>query len=131
MNNCEIEPEIFESLKVCIQALDDRKCENLVLLDVRGKSTIADFLVIGSGNSAPHLRALNVAAEKAVGHKPGKISRQIQDFESGWVVTDGMDFIVHIFTPETRDFFRIESLWKDAKVIDIEPFLAVKQTNTM
>ena len=128
MNNSDIEPETFQALKDCVQALDDRKCENLVVLDVRGKSTITDFLIIVSGNSAPHLRALNQAAEKAVGHKPGKSSRQIQDYESGWVVTDGIDFVIHIFTPETRDYFRIESLWKDATVIDPQTLLSHHET---
>lgn len=129
MNNREIDPETFQAMKECVHALDDRKCENLVILDVRGKSTITDFLVICSGNSAPHLRALSQAAERAVGHKPGKTSRQMEDFESGWVVTDGIDFVVHIFTPETRDFFRMESLWKDAKIVDSEMFLSTSRAN--
>ncbi len=109
-----------EELRACAEALEDRQAKDLRILDVRGKSSVTDFLVICSGTSGPHLRALCVAAEKVLHHKPGKISRHSEEFESGWVVTDGIDFVVHIFTEEMREFFRLEALWKDAPEISPE-----------
>ncbi|MFP4358745.1 MAG: ribosome silencing factor [Puniceicoccaceae bacterium] len=118
MSSERIDPRTIAELRACAEALEDRKCKDLRILDVRGKSSVTDFLVICSGTSAPHLRALCAAAEKAVRSKPGKLSRHSQEFESGWVVTDGIDFVIHIFTEEMRDHFRLEALWKDARTID-------------
>lgn len=119
MSEEPIDPKTLEELRSCTEALEDRKAINLRVLDVRGKSSITDFLVICSGTSAPHLRALCTTAEKSLFNSPGKVSRHKDDFESGWVVTDGVDFVVHIFTEEMRDLFRLEALWKDAPLVDL------------
>ncbi|MEM0966406.1 MAG: ribosome silencing factor [Verrucomicrobiota bacterium] len=120
----DIETETLAELKACVEALEDRKAENTRILDVRGKSSITDFLIICSGTSTPHLRALCGAAEKAMFHSPGKVSRHRDEFESGWVVSDGIDFVVHIFTEEMRDLFRLEALWKDAPSISLDTLSA-------
>jgi len=118
MSSERIDPRTIAELRACAEALEDRKGKDLRILDVRGKSSVTDFLVICSGTSAPHLRALCAAAEKAIQLKPGKVSRHSQEFESGWVVTDGIDFVIHLFTEEMRDHFRLEALWKDARTIN-------------
>ncbi len=112
-----IDPQTLAEMRACTEALEDRKAIDLRILDVRGKSSITDFLIICSGTSAPHLRALCTSAEKALFSSPGKVSRHREEFESGWVVTDGIDFVVHIFTEEMRELFRLEALWKDAPEI--------------
>jgi len=119
MSEEPIETQTLAELRACTEALEDRKAKDLRILDVRGKSSITDFLVICSGTSAPHLRALCGSAEKALFESPGKVSRHRDEFESGWVVTDGVDFVVHIFTEEMRDLFRLEALWKDAPAVDL------------
>jgi len=119
MSHAHIDPQILAELKACKEALEDRKGIDLRILDVRGKSSITDFLVICSGTSSPHLRALCTAVEKGLLESPGKVSRHRDEFESGWVVTDGIDFVVHIFTEEMRDLFRLEALWKDAPKIEL------------
>jgi len=119
MTDQKIDPGTLAELRACAEALEDRKAINLKILDVRGKSSVTDFLVICSGNSPPHLRALCAAAEKSLHSKPGKISRHGEEFDSGWVVTDGIDLVVHIFTEEMRDFFRLEALWKDATPLSV------------
>lgn len=118
MSETPIDPGTLEELRACAAALEDRQAKDLRILDVRGKSSLTDFLVICSGGSPPHLRALCSAAEEALRSKPGKVSRHGEEFESGWVVTDGIDFVVHIFTEEMRDLYRLEGLWKDAPDFD-------------
>lgn len=115
-----IDPDTLSELRACAEALEERKAKDLRILDVRGKSSVTDFLVICSGTSSPHLRALCSSAEKSLRSKPGKVSRHGDEFESGWVVTDGIDFVVHIFTEEMRDFFRLDGLWKDADEIPVD-----------
>lgn len=130
MTGDPVDPDTLAELSACAEALDDRQAKDLRILDVRGKSSVTDFLVICSGTSAPHLRALCGAAEKALHSKPGKISRHGDEFESGWVVTDGIDFVVHIFTEEMRDFFRLEALWKDAPEVGLDELLASRQARS-
>ncbi len=113
-----VDPNDLRRLKECLEALDDRKAENLRVLDVRGQSSVTDFLVLATGNSAPHLRALRVAAEKALKEESDSIHGVDNVPESGWLVVDAYDIMVHLFTQETRDLYRLESLWKDA--VDLE-----------
>ncbi|MBC2600884.1 ribosome silencing factor [Puniceicoccus vermicola] len=128
MSQEPIDPQTLAELRACTEALEDRKAKDLRILDVRGKSSITDFLVICSGTSSPHLRALCTSAEKALFNSPGKVSRHRDEFESGWVVTDGVDFVVHIFTEEMRGLFRLEALWKDATEIPLSEIQEVSST---
>ena len=106
-----------ESLLKEIQAeIEDRKGEQLVILDMRDLSTVTDFFVLATGNSTPHLRALAEQTEvnlKKAGHK---VFRKAGDNNSGWYVLDYVDVVVHIMSAETREFYDLESLWSDAPV---------------
>lgn len=115
----EFPPELLE----CLKAIDDRKAEDIRFLDVRGLSSITDYLLIGTGNSDPHVRALVHAARSEL--KGSGASLIGTEFEpgSGWGVVDAVDFMVHIFKPETRDFYQLESLWKDAREIEVKSLL--------
>ena len=130
MSKVRIDPDILAELRVCTEALEDRKAKDLRILDVRGKSSITDFLVICSGTSSPHLRALCTSVEKALLNSPGKGSRHRDEFESGWVVTDGVDFVLHIFTEEMRDLFCLEALWKDARVLSLDDLKETPEAST-
>lgn len=129
MTGTPIEPDTQAELSACTDALEERKAKDLRVLDVRGKSSVTDFLVICSGTSSPHLRALCASAEKSLHSKPGKVSRHGDEFESGWVVTDGIDFVVHIFTEEMREFFRLEALWKDADEVPLDSLRAARNAS--
>ena len=85
------------------QALADTKAIDVKTYDVRGKSGIADFFVVATGAAAPHLKALVKALPKAY--------RVSGDPESGWVVADYFDVVVHVFSPEARAYYALEKLW--------------------
>lgn len=114
----EIAAEKRKLLKLCTDVLDDRKAENLLVLDVREKSSITDFFIIATATSDPHMRAMRNELDKAL--KAERVSLIGVDAEagSGWTVIDAFDVMVHLFTEETRSHYRLESLWKDAKVVE-------------
>ncbi len=112
--------DTLQHVETCYQALDDKKAENIMVLFLGEKSSITDYYVIASGMSGPHLKALSLALEltfKENNIKPVQIDAEPG---SGWLVVDAYDFMVHLFLPEQRDFYRLESLWKDAEIIEVE-----------
>jgi ribosome-associated protein len=113
------EEDALPVVRKVVEILEDRQAEDLLVLDLRGKSSVTDFLVLATGNSTPHLRALCRAAEEALGRKPAKQSLRAEEWESGWVVADGIDVVVHLFSEEMRRRFRLEQLWKDAPMVEV------------
>lgn len=112
-------PDTRQLAARCGQALDDKKAINLRLLDVRGRSTVTDYLLIASGNSQPHLKALRGAVERALKDAGATIIGAEAGDNSGWQVVDAFDLMIHLFTPETRTHYALEQLWKDAPEVDI------------
>ena len=98
------------------EILDSKKAEDIRILDVRGLSGVTDHMVLCSGISAPHLRALSeaVAKELRAEQPPVAPHRTAGTTDSGWVVMDYHQFVVHIFSPEMRAYYALENLWKDA-----------------
>ncbi len=93
----------------------DKKAENVLILDVRGLSPITDFMVICDGGSLPHLRAISneVADRMREDHKI-KAYATHGTADSGWMLLDFGDVIIHIFHGEKRSFYALEDLWNDA-----------------
>ena len=111
---------IPENLMACCNALLDKKAVNLTILDVKGHSSITDYYVIATGESSPQLKAMANTAKttlKDMGNQSGIIDG---DAASGWVVMDAYQFIMHLFLPDTRDTYALESLWKDRPRLVIE-----------
>ncbi|QJR82465.1 ribosome silencing factor [Alteromonas pelagimontana] len=94
-----------------IDKIDDMKGRDVVQLDVQGKSTITDMMIVCSGNSKRHVSAIadNLVVEaKQVGHLP----LSVEGKETGeWVLVDLGEIIVHVMQDETRDFYQLEKLW--------------------
>lgn len=100
-----------EQVKAIEQALEDRKGTDIKAYDMRGKSSLADFFVVATGAAAPHLKAL-IAETQAAMKKAGISSyRTSGDPESGWIVVDYIDVVVHVFSPEARAYYALEKLW--------------------
>lgn len=101
-------------LGLIVQALDDKKAEDLRVLDVGKLSSITDYLILATGNSEPHLRALRIEVERVLDEQKAKILGVDTTKSSGWAVVDAFEIMVHLFTPENREKYRMELLWKDA-----------------
>ncbi|MSU46569.1 MAG: ribosome silencing factor [Lacunisphaera sp.] len=115
-------------LKIIVQALADKKAEDLRVLDVSGLSSITDYLVLATGNSEPHLRALRIELERVLDEQQVRILGVDTTKGSGWTVVDVFELMVHLFTPDNRDKYRMELLWKDANELALAKFL--KYVNT-
>ncbi|NOY74086.1 MAG: ribosome silencing factor [Gammaproteobacteria bacterium] len=97
--------------KLIVSSLEDLKALNIILLDVRDRSSITDYMVIASGTSNRHVRSLAdkvVEKVKAAGIQPLGVEGK---GESGWVLVDLVDVVVHIMHPEEREFYSLEKLW--------------------
>ena len=106
-----------ETLETLLQALDEKKVEDVIVLDVAALAGYTDFFVIVSGRNAPHVQTLAETAAKTL-KKPNQPGvRQEGDQGSRWVLIDGGDFVLHIFQPEARGFYALEDLWSDAPKI--------------
>ena len=103
---------------VCRHA-DDKAAEDIVVLDLNGISTIADYFVICSGTSLPHIRAVKDAIVDGLQKDDGMRSQPADGkMESHWLVLDYGDVLVHVFYPEKREYYAIEDLWSDAPRYD-------------
>jgi len=115
----------FELLKKLVRALDDKKVGDLRVLKVGAKSTITDYLVLATGNSEPHLRALRIEVERVLDAAKQPIAGMEQGgFNSGWTVVDAYQIMTHLFTPEQRQNYALEKLWKDAEVLKVADLIA-------
>jgi len=113
----------FELLKTCCRALDEKKAGDLRVFDVSEQSSITDYLVVATATSDPHLRAMRVELEKAVDATKTRIVGIDAANESGWVVVDLFDVMVHLFVAERRTHYALERLWKDATEVPLKELL--------
>ena len=115
-------------LGTCCEALDDKKAEEIRILKMGDKCSIADYFIIATGTSQPHLKALNKSLEAALKEIGAEIFGKERYRPSGWAVTDAIDVVIHVFSREAREFYALESLWKDAESLDVSQFLKREET---
>jgi ribosome-associated protein len=108
----------------CYKAALDKKAEDIVVLDLRGISSIADFFMICSGGSDRHVNAISDNIEIAFKKGGGKYYNVEGKGTSSWVLLDFSDMVVHVFNGSTRAYYALENLWSDAKRMDAGEILA-------
>src|ERR1700690_1863964 len=102
--------------RLCREFADNKKAENIVILDVRKLSSVTDYFVIASGTSEPHLRAIVDEITDRLRDEHGVRPRAMDGTVHGaWVVLDFFDVIVHVMRADVRERYDLESLWGDAK----------------
>ena len=105
----------------CAKAAAEIQAEDIRVFDLRGLSTLTDFMVVCSGGSMPHLRAIlrdvRAHVDEWTGEKPVNAEGKA---DSRWVVLDYIDVMVHVMHDELREFYGLETLWGDAKEIPVE-----------
>ena len=93
--------------------LDDNKAQNIVVIDLKDKSSIADYMVVASGTSSRHIQAISEITTqklKSIGIEDCKIEGQESD---DWKLIDAIDVVIHIFHPEKRSVYNLEKMWED------------------
>ena len=106
------------------QAMDSKKGKDIRVLETDGVTTLADYFVLCSGSSAPQLKALADAGEKAM-KDHGILPHHVEGHRGGtWILQDYGDVVVHVFDKEARAFYDLDRLWADAKTVDRSNVLA-------
>ena len=100
----------------------DKKASDIVVLDLRGVAGYTDFFVIASGTSDRQAKAIHDGIHQGLKKHEGLLPRRVEGLaEARWILMDYLDVVVHVFTPETRDFYRLESLWGDVPRREFAP----------
>ena len=100
----------------------DKKAHDVVTLDLTGLSGFTDAFVVCSGTSDRQAKAIHDAIHLGLKNEHGLLPRRVEGVaESRWILMDYLDVVVHVFTPETRDFYRLEALWGDVPRKHHEP----------
>ena len=102
-----------------IDACEDKKAYAVTVLDISEISTIADYFVICSGRSKPHVQAIVDNIREKLEEREAKIKRVEGFREASWVLIDCGDVVVHVFQETERQFYNLERLWGDAKVVGL------------
>lgn len=109
---------INTNLKTIVGALDDKKAEEIQLIDISEVSTIADYFVITNGANKSQIQTLADNVEEKLAMN-GTHPRSVEGYSSAnWILMDYNDILVHIFDKESRGFYDLERMWRDGKVID-------------
>jgi ribosome-associated protein len=103
-------------LRAVIDRLSEKKAENIVAINMAGKSEIADYMIVASGTSSRHVASLAQNAEEVFKDFGKNIISITGQEEGSWVLLDSPEIIVHLFQPDARDTYQIEKLWEDAPV---------------
>ena len=111
MNNPKLDNNSSQSLfKEIIKLAFEKKAKNLISLDLRGYSSIADYFIICHGNSEPQIKAIVDNIRKGTSFKP----RHLEGYENKkWVLLDYFDIIVHVFDEKEREYYSVENIWAD------------------
>lgn len=113
-----------EMTKLAIEALEDKKAEDIKVIDIREVSVLADYFIIANGNNRSQIQALTDHVEETLG-RAGHRVRQVEGYDSAnWILMDFGDVIVHIFDKQNRLFYDLERIWRDGKICGTEEFLA-------
>lgn len=106
-------------LKEIYDALDDKKAEKTMVIDISEISVMADNFVITNGTNTSQVDTLVDAVSKVMDKYPDIEVKPEGNAASGWILLDCGDVIVHIFTREARDFYNLEKIWKDGKIVEM------------
>ena len=105
--------KILDLKKIVLKTLDINKAQNIITIDLKDKSSMADYMIIASGTSSRHIQSLSEQVFEKLKDN-GVDECKIEGKDSGeWKLVDGIDLIVHIFHPEKRKFYELEKMWSE------------------
>ena len=109
--------------QIACKAIDDKKGQDIKIIDIHNVSVIADYFVIASGTNTNQVQAIVDNVEEQLG-RAGFEAKQIEgNRNSSWILMDYGDVIVHVFDEENRLFYDLERIWRDGKVLEMDAFL--------
>lgn len=112
-----------EMTRLALHALEEKKAEDISVIDISEVSVLADYFIIASGNNRSQMQALADHTEETLG-RAGYHVKQIEGYDSAnWILMDYGDIIVHLFDRENRLFYDLERIWRDGKRIEISEMI--------
>lgn len=102
-----------EMARLACQALEDKKGEEITVIDIAGVSVLADYFIIAGGSNVNQVQAMADQVQETL-HKAGYTLRQVEGYQAGqWILLDFGDIVVHVFSREDRRFYDLERIWRD------------------
>ena len=112
-----------ERARLAIQALEDKKAEDIKVIDISEVSVIADYFIIANGTNRSQIQAMSDNVEETLG-RAGYPLKQIEGYQNAnWVLLDFNDVIIHIFDKENRLFYDLERIWRDGNLIETDSLM--------
>ena len=105
--------KISDLKQIVIKTLDINKAQDIISIDLKDKSSMADYMIIASGTSSRHIQSLSEQVLEKLKNNGVKDSRIEGKKSNEWKLVDGIDLIVHIFHPEKRKFYELEKIWSE------------------
>ncbi len=100
----------------------DKKAEDIVLLDMRGLVDYTDYLIICTGRTPRQTKSISQELRHRLKKDLGVTPRRVEGEKEGdWILVDALDVVIHVFTPEARDFYRLDRLWREAPLEEFAP----------
>ena len=112
--------QVKKMARTAIHALEEKKAEDIRVIDISQVSVIADYFIIANGNNRNQIQTLSDEVEETLGRAGYPLKQKEGYHNANWVLLDFGDIIIHIFDKENRLFYDLERLWFDGKTIDIE-----------
>lgn len=109
-------------VKTALNALNEKKAKNLSALSVGDLTVLTEYFVIATATSSTHVRALADEVEEKL-KEQGLEPHHIEGRSTGWIVLDYRSVIVHVFTPDQREFYNLDKMWSDATALDLTEIL--------
>lgn len=110
-----------ELAKIAYAALDEKKANDIKIIDISQISVLADYFIIASGSNRNQVQAMVDSVQEDLFKKAGVEAKQVEGYQSGnWILLDYADIIVHVFDEENRLFYDLERIWRDGQDIKIE-----------
>ena len=105
--------KISELQKIVISTLDLNKAQDIISINLEGKSSMADYMIIASGTSSRHIQSLSEQVLEKLKNNGIKNSKIEGKDSNEWKLVDGIDLVIHIFHPEKRKFYELEKIWSE------------------
>ena len=107
-----------------VRAARDKKATDIVVLDLTGVTTFTDYFIICSGSNARQVQAISDEIGLQLKHKHRDLPNSLEGYETAeWILADYGDYLIHVFSPKSREYFQLERLWREGKVVPLPPDL--------
>ena len=116
-----------EVLKIAVKAVDDKKASDIVVMDISGVASFADYFLLCTGDSSRQIHAIADEVEAKLAAK-GYRAAHVEGYNHAeWILLDYVDLVIHIFSKKARAYYDLERLWRDAKAIDVVQLIQGEQ----